>query len=190
MANWHLQQFNSATGSTNLTNDGYIKVNITQASSQNWHLALRQNGLLLEQGKAYEVKYKVYADNPRSFNTIMSKKDGTQYHYQSGLASTTPENHSFQFAMTAPSDSDAIINFNLGADISSTYLDSISIIELNCDPCSNSLYLLNQNIYPRSYQVAQLLESNGLVKNGDTVNFRANEIQMSLFTANNDPCQN
>ncbi len=174
--NWEVKNFNGAAGNLSVTNNGFLKVEVTTAGTSNWHLGARQRGLLLENGKVYNVSYDAYADANRPSNVIVGKTDGTQYYYHDQALTTTPTTYSFQFTMSQATNTDAMIIFNSGAAAISSYYDNISITPSDCDPCSVNLNIANQDIYPDTYQVSQNIFSNAKVATPDCVIFQGQEI--------------
>lgn len=196
---WSLFSANGATGNISIDNDGHNHVDITNPGTSNWHLALRQTGIPLENGKTYEVSYLAYADANRSSNVILSQSNGTQYYYHSQALSTCPKYYSFQFTMAQPTDLNSYLNIGLGSTAIDAYFENISIREVSCIPCQYNYAILDQTIPVGTYQVENLIHSNSYVDNPTTVSFHANMIELSLgfetelgsiFEALIDPCSN
>lgn len=174
---WVLRSFQGATGDL-IESSGLIKIDVTNSSTSNWHLGLRQEGLLLENGKTYEVSFRAYADANRNSDVIISKPSGVQYDYHAQSLTTTPTEYTYQFTMNQATATNGVISFNVGAENIDVYYDNISIVEVNCNPCSSNLDILDQNIYPDTYQVENQISSNGLIEAGDEVVFQANSIEL------------
>ena len=196
--NWTLQTFNGASGTLAVINNDYLKIDIINSSSANWHLGLRQEGLLLKNGKTYQVSFNAYADFNRSSNVIVHRQDGSQYYFHSQPLSTTPTDYSFSFTMNESTNTNGIISFNVGSANIDVYYDDISIIETACTSCDHNLSIMDQNIYPSNYQVSGLINSNGIVKSATEVIFEASEIDLlagftveagASFLATPNPCQ-
>lgn len=194
---WNLVNFNAAVGIMSINNDGFLKVEVNTPGTSNWHLGVRQNGLLLEEGETYQVSYDAYADQVRSTNVIIHKSDGTQYYYHPQNLTTTPTTYTFQFTMPAATDSNGRIIFNSGATAINCYYDNISVTPIGCDPCSAILEINDQNINPNTYHTSQFIYSNSDVNNPDKVIFRSDEISLepgfeviegACFDAVIDPC--
>ncbi len=197
MDHWSLVNYNNATGNISISNDGFLKVETVAAGTSNWHLGVRQTGILLENGKTYQVSYDAYAEQDRSTNVIVHKADGSQYYYHAQNLTTVPTTYTFQFTMSADTDSDGRIILNSGASAIDCYYDNISVTPLDCDPCATDLEIYNQTIQPATYQTAQYINSNGVVNNPETVIFRSNNLLLesgfevktgAIFEGLIDPC--
>ncbi len=127
---WTLFQFGSASGNLSIEANGYAKVDVTNAGTSTWHLALRQAGLFLENGKTYYLRMQAYADAPRDAPIIISKSDGSQYAYIGQSLTTTPTVYEHQFTMNDVTDVNAVFGLNVGTDLTTVYVDNISISEI------------------------------------------------------------
>ncbi len=134
---WSLYKYGSADGNLSLTGNGFAKIDISNAGTSSWHLALRQTGLYLENGKTYNIRLKAYADAARSCPIIISQSGGSQYAYIAQSLTTTPTVYEYQFTMNDATDADGVFNLNVGNDPTDVYVDDISISEIeiggSCD---------------------------------------------------------
>ncbi len=128
---WTLYKYGAADGNLSITGNGYAKIDVTNSGTSSWHLALRQSGLFLENGKTYYVRMNAYADAPRSCPIIIGKTDGTQYAYISQSLTTTPTAYEYQFTMTNTTDVNGVFNLNAGNNSTDVYVDNISISEVS-----------------------------------------------------------
>jgi len=197
--NWFLQSASGATGTLSTDNNGYTKINVTNAGTSDWHLALRQTGMLLENGKNYEVSFVAYADAARTANVIVSKANGTQYHYEGINLTDVASPFSFQFTMNATTDANSYFNIGVGSTNVDVYVENISIREVGCIDCPYNLGILNQNIPTNTYHVENQINTNSTIKTTENVSFKAFEIfldqlfeveQGAVFEAMIDPCNN
>jgi len=194
---WQLKNFSTATGNLSITPDGYLKLDVITTGTSNWHLGARQGGVLLQEGKTYQVNYMAYADAARSVDIIITNLAGNQFSYHSKTITTIPKAYSYQFTMNQPTYTDALVNLNAGSQLIDVYFDNITLQEVNCDGCLESLDIQNQNIYQDQYQVEEYIHSNGLVPNPTVVTFKADYIlleadfaveQGATFDAVIEPC--
>jgi len=108
------------------------KVNVTSITDTNWHVSLKQKGLVLENGRDYRITFDAYADAARTFPVIMSTATGSQHLFKNFSITTTPATYSHDFTMNDPTDYNAQLNFALGKQLGEAYFDNVSITELNC----------------------------------------------------------
>jgi len=80
---WETYISSSANASLS-TNAGYADYMITNGSTSKYKVQLYQTGLLLEQGKTYEVSFRASADANKAIYVQFSDQSNppTQYHYQ------------------------------------------------------------------------------------------------------------
>ena len=176
---WELKNFNAATGTVSIMPSGFAKIDISTAGTSNWHLGLRQYGLLLEEGKTYAVSYTAYADNARTIDIIISNPTGSQYAYHANTITTSPNTYSYQFTMTSQTKSNAVLSINVGSSLAAVYVDDVSIQEVDCDGCITELQLNDHDIFNGTYQVETVVESNGRVVLPHAVNFEAAEVLLN-----------
>jgi len=173
---WILNTFSTAQGNLSIDQSGYLEIEVLNPGTANWHLGARQVGILLEEGKTYEVSFKAYAAANRPANVIVTRRNGYQYHYKGLNLTTTPQLIQYQFTMNDPTDTNAYVNMNAGGNTESVFFDDISIREINCTGCTNQLAIRNQDIFEGIYNVEHMIESNGKVSNLHDVDFKADEI--------------
>ena len=198
VAPWYLRSFSGATGQLSTNANGEARIQITNTSNSNWHLGLRQEGLLLEEGMAYSLKLKAHADANRNIDIIISDENGGQYKYQQLSLSTTPTAYTIPFTMISATDSRAVISVNVATQNIDVYVDDISIQNTVCDGCRENLSIMNQTVWPATYDVSTYINSNGLVDSPESVIFNADEIRLlpdfevvqgATFDAVISPCQ-
>ncbi len=194
---WYLRSFSGASGQLSNLN-GVAHIDINQTSNSNWHLGMRQEGILLEQGKDYEIILKAYAAADRTIDIIISDENGGQYRYQQLSLITSAEAYVIPFTMNAATDTRSIISINVATEDIDVYVDDISLQDVACDGCSSYLSIMNQDVWPAEYQVEDYIESNGRVKSIESVSFKAQEINLisdfeveqgATFAALISPCQ-
>jgi poly(3-hydroxybutyrate) depolymerase len=111
--------------------NGEYKIAIDSLGSGNSAIQLVQNGIILQQGKTYEVKFDAYAAANRTLEANVEQDVSPWTSYLSALKSfdltTTKTTYSYTFTMTAPTDSNSRVSFNAGASKETVYLDNVSI---------------------------------------------------------------
>lgn len=175
LTDWTLFEFANAAGNLSISPNGYCKIEIANASTSSWHLALRQSQIELIQGSTYEISFDAYADANRSCPIILSKSDGSQYAYISQSLSTSPNSYTHAFTMNSATDLSAFLNFNVGNDSPSVYIDNVKIKEVTCISEQNCIPFINdfsgQLISDGTYQVSDYINSRNKIK--ANVNFEA-----------------
>ncbi|SMB94893.1 carbohydrate binding domain-containing protein [Deinococcus hopiensis] len=107
-------------GEAALSNDaGALKADITKPGSVNYAVQVRQDGINIERGKRYEVTFDAWAASPRGAMIKVGGGADRGYAAYSGekqlSLGTTRSTQTFTFDMTATSDTQARLEFNLGA---------------------------------------------------------------------------
>ncbi len=128
-AGWKLNVWDGgATGS--VVNEEY-QVKIDSIGTSNYQIQLIQVGLILEQGKYYEVSFDAYAASSRTLEVNVEKDTDPWTSYLQDLQNvdltTSKTTHTFTFAMEQPTDSNGRLSFNFGASTQTVFLDNISI---------------------------------------------------------------
>lgn len=127
-----------ATESTAEVVDGEVVIDIKgqSAANNNWDVQLVQTGLPAEKGKKYKLSFDAYADEATSLVYKLNEYAKETYVVYSGekTASLTTDKQHFEveFTMTKPSDDNARLDFNLGAQKNTkVYLSNIRLEEVN-----------------------------------------------------------
>ena len=111
--------------------DGEYKIQIDSIGQHNSSIQLVQNGIPLEQGKSYIVKFDAYASAKRTLEANVEQDVNPWTSYLSALQSfnltTTKTTYSYTFTMTNPTDLNGRLSFNAGASTETVFLDNISI---------------------------------------------------------------
>jgi len=111
--------------------NGEYKIQIDSVGQHNSAIQMVQNGIILEQGKTYEVKFDAYAASNRTLEANVEQDDSPWASYLPALQSfdlkTNWAPFSYTFTMTNPTDSNGRISFNAGASTETVFLDNISI---------------------------------------------------------------
>ncbi|PYE55274.1 carbohydrate binding domain-containing protein [Deinococcus yavapaiensis] len=107
-------------GEATLGNDGgALKVDVTNPGSVNYAIQVRQDGLNIERGQRYEVSFDAWAATPRSAMIKVGGDANRGYAAYSGeqqvKIGTTRATQTLFFPMTATTDAQARLEFNLGA---------------------------------------------------------------------------
>jgi uncharacterized repeat protein (TIGR02543 family) len=115
--------------------NGEYQIQIDSVGQHNSGIQLVQNGILLEQGKSYEVKFDAYASGNRTLEANVEQDVSPWASYLPALQSvdltTTKTTYSYTFNMTNPTDSNGRVTFNAGASTQTVFLDNISVKEIS-----------------------------------------------------------
>jgi len=150
------------------------QINVTATGTSLWHVTLRQKGLVLENGKTYQVKFKAHADNPRDINIIASDDFGGQHHYKLQSITTSPTTYSYQFTMNNATDFNARLNFGVGRDFThSIYLDDVSVMEVDCACPATQSFTLPMDDVNQQFEASNLIEANNKIRGSSNVTFDA-----------------
>ena len=164
--NWTLFEHNSADGNLSIIGNEYAKIEIINPGTSSWHLALRQSGLPLENGKTYQIRLRAYADDPRNCSIIISKSDGSQYAYNSLSLTAIPSIYQYTFTMNAATDLNATFNLNVGNNFNNVYVSEISVSEIGCVDSSCPVFenLSGNTTANTTYNASQTISSDANIK--------------------------
>jgi len=126
---WSLNVWSgSATGDVV---EGEYKVTVSGIGENVHDIQLVQTGLILEQGKYYQVSFDAYAASNRTLDVNVEMEDDPWTSYLQALKTfditTSKTPYSFTFKMEQPTDSSSRLGFNFGASTGTVYLDNIII---------------------------------------------------------------
>jgi hypothetical protein len=111
--------------------NGEYKIQIDSIGQHNSAIQLIQNGIILEEGKSYEVKFDAYASANRTLEANVEQDVSPWISYLPALQNfdlkTNWTPYSYTFTMKNPTDSNGRVTFNVGASTETVFLDNISI---------------------------------------------------------------
>ncbi|MEZ0536449.1 carbohydrate binding domain-containing protein [Caldicellulosiruptoraceae bacterium PP1] len=182
----HLDQFG---GDGTIVNDnGTAKIAISKAGNQTYSIQLIQRPVPLQEGKTYKVSFDAKASANRTIEVKMSSGGGengsTWIDYAQKIFSldTQMKNYSFTFTHNSDSYKNARIEFNLGLNTNTVWIDNVRVEEYQFDPNSIKEPLPSGNlIYNGSFD--QGFDSK-ICWNLE----KSNDVNAS-FTVSNDPYQ-
>lgn len=115
-------------------NKGEFRAGIKLPGRESYSIQLVQIPILLEKEAAYKLSFDARGEKPRTIMVKLTEIGGSWTAY-SGLKffnlTTKMENYSFVFTMKGETDKRARLEFNMGLDLSSVYLDNISFTKIN-----------------------------------------------------------
>ncbi|MGL1936358.1 MAG: glycoside hydrolase family 3 C-terminal domain-containing protein [Fibrobacterales bacterium] len=128
--NWKLGTYGS-NASMSVT-AGELRVSIIDGGSDIWRVQLLQANIPQIQGSTYTFSFDAYATGTKEIDAQI-EKDGTPWTNYSSTGgqsiSTTQQNFSFTYTVTAETNPSARISFNIGLNARDLFLDNISIVE-------------------------------------------------------------
>ena len=129
-------------------NDTALAVDIKSVGDKDYSIQVKQDGVKLEKGKTYRLKYDARSTANRTISVCMQKNGGdwAVYSGDDNTISLTSEWQTFtrEFEMTHETDASALFSVALGKfdDIEagvehSVYMDNISLVEVTGDTSEN-----------------------------------------------------
>ncbi len=112
---WNLGLQGVAKATSTFAN-GLAKINITQPSSETWHVQLVRNDIELKKDVRYFVSFEIETDQTISMTQYIGKNGGDYASYSGYKGFTADKNtkFSYSFVMTSATDKAARIVFDLG----------------------------------------------------------------------------
>ena len=111
--------------------NGEYQIQIDSVGQHNSGIQLVQNGIILERGKSYEVKFDAYASSNRTLEANVEQDVNPWVSYLPALQNfnltTIKTTYSYAFTMTNPTDSNGRVSFNVGASTQTVFLDNIAV---------------------------------------------------------------
>ena len=141
----------TAMGTFNVNSTGSLEANITNGGTNNWNVQLNQLGLTLENGKTYMLSFDASAVAPRIISVSLQQNVDPFADYGGPGAidlSTEVQNFSDTFTMTAPTDPNARLTFNLGLDNNNVIIDNVILKEVTTLGINTISLSKDFNIYP------------------------------------------
>ncbi len=117
LKNWS-PYVDSSAAATYKAEDGKLTFAITNTGSQNWHIQLKQSGLLFEKGKTYQVKASFKSSVDRKVELALMGNASKDYAYYGGegitLTAGKEYNYTGTYTMNGESDPAGDLVFSLG----------------------------------------------------------------------------
>ena len=164
-ANWIFNAFDNADASGRVNSSGEYEININDGGTERWYIQLSQENIPLIYGRTYHFEFDVRASALRILDAKM-ERNGTPYENYSQnepfLVTTQFQHYSFQFEMQYPSDFDARVMFNCGAESPDLFIDNVSIKEIVTSIEEDNEVIVNEyslnNNYPNPFNPTPNIE--------------------------------
>jgi len=166
-----------------------------------WDSGVKQENVILEQGKQYQVTFDAFAANNRNITIKLglSVAPFTGYHFEDINLSTSSQSFSIIFTMNDPSTTQASLEFLIGENSGDVILDNVKLSEVDCTTgnCQPNL-IINGTASNLIYEASNRISSDANVIPNSDVHFHAgNRIELennfnvpvsSSFRAAIEPC--
>ena len=129
--NWQLRRRNGSSATGKVNGDGYYEINITNGGSTLDAVQLRQDNLLVMQGKDYVFEFNAHASSNRAIDAHITSVDANQNNYGKIAVTrltTRPQHFRHSFRMRYPTDTEARVVFNCGKYDGHVFIDNVSLL--------------------------------------------------------------
>ncbi len=146
-------------------NQGEIVFNISKSGANAWDIQFSQDGLLIEKGNSYTLTFDVWASQQTTFvaSIGMSKAPWNVYSGATQTAGPTKKTIAYTFTMSADTDPEARVIFDIGKALGSLHFDNISLINNDVLSTLNPQAKSKVSIYPNPSADKILFESVALI---------------------------
>ncbi|MBO4435496.1 MAG: carbohydrate binding domain-containing protein [Fibrobacter sp.] len=131
---WDLQLHGDASATGDVKNGKY-QLDISAIGTQNYQVQLIQHDLHLEKGQWYEISFDASAGASRTLEVNVEQHTDPWASYltevQNFELGTTPKTFTFQFQMTAATDTNSRLSFNAGAATGTLTLDNVVLKKID-----------------------------------------------------------
>lgn len=135
------------TGAGSVENGEY-KITVSSVGDNYYDIQAVQPGILLEKGKAYRLTYDARASANRVMNVNVGMPEEPYTTFLSGIVNgetevnltTSKQSFSFDFIMKEETYDDSRIEFSVGLNTPTVYLDNVSLYEIEANSVSAPLY--------------------------------------------------
>jgi len=164
---------------------GEIVYNISKSGNEAWDIQFSQEGLLIEKGSSYTLTFDVWASQQTSFSASvgMNKDPWSVYSGATQTAGPTKKTVTYTFTMTANTDPDGRVIFDLGKALGVLHFDNVSLVKNNVLSTFNPLVKPKVSIYPNPSADKILFESGTIIR-GITIYNQSGKIVFDQRNAN------
>jgi uncharacterized repeat protein (TIGR02543 family) len=132
-ANWSLNQgqYYGNSAATSSVSGGKVTISVTTSGAQPYQPQLIQQGIALDQGMRYRLTFAASAAGARGMNVMIQQSSDPYAAYGEGDFALTAAEQAFalEFDMTAPSDQNAQLSFNVGGgETQSVTISNVKLI--------------------------------------------------------------
>ena len=131
--NWKFNIFDNANASGKVNSSGEYEININDGGSERWSIQLSQENIPLIYGRTYQFEFDYRASALRILDAKLERNGPPYENYSQNeyfLVTTQMQHYSIQFEMQYPSDFEARVMFNCGAESPDLFIDNVSLKEI------------------------------------------------------------
>ncbi|MFW6254936.1 MAG: endo-1,4-beta-xylanase [Chitinivibrionales bacterium] len=117
--------------------DGEYQLTVNTAGDNYYDIQVVQSGITLEQEKTYKLVYDAYASDDRVLNVNVGMPEDPYTTFLSDVVgetevnlSTTKQSYSLEFTMEEPTYEDSRVEFSVGLNTPTVYIDNVSLFEV------------------------------------------------------------
>ena len=164
-------------GCNPIVNNGQAEISGITGGMNPWDAGFFQSNLPLENGKSYTIKF----DGSAAVGRDMVLKIGlgvvpyTSFYTETITLGTATQQYTSTFTMSA-ANSNANIEFQLGADAATIFLDNVTLEELDCDTGCVDYVEVTAPVAAGLHEAAIELSSGSLINGPSVVDFRAGQL--------------
>ena len=189
---WTFNTWNGSAATGSVVNGEY-QIQIDNVGTANSDIQLIQNGILLENGKSYQVQFDAYAASDRTLEANVEQDVSPWTSYLDSLRTfnltTTKTTYSYTFNMGAVTDSNGRVSFNAGASTETVYLDNISLKPLTAGIRSAKIHAGTVVRVDNSRLKVQFAAPQGEMVSVGVFDLMGNKVRSGSFRAGAGPSQ-
>ena len=176
---WKPLVFSTAAASFDFTNNSAI-INVQALGTSQWHVSLRQRGIVLEKNKTYKITYTAHADDDRPISVFINDDANLSQYYTDQIITTTPSQYVHEFTSGPDNIYNAYLNFGVGSSIAhNIYIDDVKFEEVECICPSERYFYADIDNTTNQYEVSNILYGNNLILGDDIIYDAANCVELN-----------
>jgi hypothetical protein len=111
-----------------LSGTNALKTTISNGGNADWHVQVQQAGLNIVSEKTYTIRFSAKSDSNKPISLALQQTISPYTVYSSQNVAITPTATTYTFTyLSTVNDATAALNFNIGGNTITVYLDNISV---------------------------------------------------------------